>query len=126
MATTTVTPSPTATWINLLLSLGASLGSAFTTSPQIQQLIGVSATAAESLVTTLTSAKATAATPQAIAAPIFLTLLQATISVLLATGKLTADESAALSKAIADTFSADAAAQKLIDPTLLKPIAPLP
>ena len=113
--TTPATPSATATWANLLVSLGASLGSAFTTSPVIQNLIAVSATAAENLITTISAAKASAATPASMAAPIFLTVLQVAISVLQTEGKLTADQSAVLSKAIADTFAADTLAQQLID-----------
>ena len=123
--TTTTTPSATATWANLLLSLGASLGSAFTTSPVIQNLIGVSATAAENLITTLTAAKSTGAPASSVAAPIFATVLQVAISVLETEGKLTADQSAVLSKAIADTFAADTLAQQIINPASLAPIAPL-
>ena len=123
---TTPTPTPvinpTATWINLLISLGVSLGSSFAT-PVIQNILGASATAAENLVTILANRKS--GTAESTVVPIFLTVLQAAITVLQTEGKLTPEQSATLNKALTDTFAADAAAQQTVDPTTLKPIAPL-
>lgn len=107
--------------INFLLTLGGSLGAAFIKSPQLQQVVSTGISSATQFVTLLTNRTSASITPQ-----LFLTAMQAAIGILLAEGKLTADEAGAISKALTDTLAADTAAQAVVDPTTLNPIQPLP
>jgi hypothetical protein len=107
--------------IALLLNLGGTLGASFIKSPQLQATIAAALTGAESLITILTN-KGSAN----VAAPVFMTALEAAIAILEATGKLDAKTATALNDAIKATLAADAAGQVLVDPDTLTPIAPLP
>lgn len=107
--------------INFILALGGSLGAAFIKSPQLQQVVATGINGATQLVTLLTNRNGQDITPA-----LFLTAMQAAIGILLAEGKLTKDEADAVSKALTDTLAADAAAQKVVDPSTLNTIQPLP
>ena len=107
--------------IQLILTLGGTLGASFIKSPQLQSTITTALTGAESLITILTN-KGSAS----VAAPVFMTALEAAIGILQATGKLDVKTAAALNDAIKATLAADAAGQLGVDPGTLTPIAPLP
>ena len=109
------------TWVQFLLNLGqAGASIAF---PGFAPIISTAIAAAESLISTISASKASG---QSIAAPVFLTVLQATFAVMEATGKLTPAQAIALSKAITDTLAADKAAQLTVDPTSLPDIPLIP
>lgn len=88
-------------------------------SPQLQQLIAVAVMGAENLTSIITGKSGN------IAAPVFLTSLQATLGVLQAEGKISVDEANALTAAVQAVIVADQQAQQVVDPNALKPIAPL-
>ena len=107
--------------IALLLNLGGTLGASFIKSPQLQSTIATAITGAESLINILTN-KGSAS----VAAPVFMTALEAAIGILQATGKLDAKTAQALNDAIKATLAADVAGQLAVDSTTLTDIAPLP
>ena len=106
--------------VTLLLSLGGSVGTAFVTNPNLKSIIGTAVTSTTQLLSTLLNRQA----GQSVAAPTFAIAFQAAINILVAEGKLTADEATALTKTASDVLAADAKAQLVIDPSLLA--TPLP
>lgn len=124
------TPATTPNWINLLISLGASLGDAFIKSTAIGNLVNIAATTTEGLITQIGAAKAASAAPGAgsasLVVPIFVSVLQAAIAVALAENKLTAAEAKSLSDALTAMGQEDVIAQRIVDYTKIGPIAPLP
>ena len=106
--------------IQLLLSIGGSLGESLVKNPQLQTVIGLAVNETQNLISILTGNAG-----KNVAAPVFFSVLQAAFGVLQAEGKLTADEVSALNAAITATIQADQAAQQVVDPTVLKPLAPL-
>lgn len=119
MSTTPTTPT-VPTWVSLLLGIGGALGQSFVANPGLQALIALAITEATNLINIL-SQRGT----QPIGIPVFLTVLQAAIAVLVETKQITADEAAALQKAVTDTLAADSAGKLVVDPTTLTPLAPL-
>jgi hypothetical protein len=106
--------------VQLLLTVGGTLGESLVTNPKLQADIGVAVTATQSLIAAITG-------KTAVASAVFVTVLQAAFGVLQNEGKLTATEVAALNDAITKTLAADAQGQVTIDPTTIAtPIAPLP
>ncbi len=109
--------------IQLLLGIGASVGSSFVTNPQLKAVISDSLAAVTQLIGSL--ANRVPGSP-AITAATFLTVIQAATAVLIDTKQITAEEGAALTKAVSDTFAADKQAQIVVDWGSLTPLVPLP
>lgn len=131
MSTTNVSPvtsTPTSSWINLLISLGASLGSIYT-GGATGQLINIAATTAENLITQIQAAKSAAGTTGSsvtgsLVVPIFVSVLEAAIAVAITEGKLTQVEATALSNALSALGKEDTIAKTIVDYTTIGPIVP--
>ena len=108
----------TAAIINLAIGLGGALGSSFVKNPALQNVIGTAVVGTQNFVTAITG-------KTNVAAASFSAAFSTAIAILQTEGKITADEAAELNKAVAATFAADQAAQQVIDPTTLTPLAPL-
>ena len=132
MSTIPPTPAPITgiSWVNLLISLGASLGSSFLGGPA-GNLINVAATTTENLIAQISAAKATAAaggtsTGTALILPIFVSVLKAALAVALAENKISAADGKALSDALTAMGQEDVIAQAIVDYTSIGLLAPLP
>jgi len=127
---TTTTPATTAsssksTFIEALISVGASLGSAFLTNPAIASLITLAATTTNSIITAVQAAKNAAPTGSGanpLVVPIFIAVLQAALAAAVAEGKISAADAATLNKAIAAVSTEDAIAKTIVDYTTIGPI----
>jgi len=106
--------------LQLLLTIGGTLGESLVTNPSLQKDIALAITTAQSLIATLTG-------KSNVATAVFITVLQAAFGVLENEGKLTAGQVSALNDAVTKTLAADAQGQVAIDTsTIATPIQPLP